>query len=166
MSNSAVRYNTYLRSNKVMVKSALADILLEQNFALKEEEKENLQRINSEEDLIGKICDLAVELGADEDEIDALFDEYCFVEISDIEASVAYWGNYYKGQPLADKIHSGEVFESMSNTTRRIVGEALNRLCDLPVGWVQHCIYARTRGIELEAPTIGWRFTREDVEAA
>lgn len=166
MSNSAVRFNSYNRLNKIIVKSALADILEEQNFDLQEEKKENLQRINSEEDLIGKICGLAVKLGADEEEIDELFDEYCFVEVYDIEASVDYWGDYFKGQPLADKIHSGEVFESMSNTTRRIVGQALNILCDLPVGWVQHCIYARTRGIELGHPTIGWRFTREDVEAA
>lgn len=166
MSNNAIRFSNYNRNDKFVVKSALADIINEQNFAQKEEEKENLQHLEAEDYLFAEVCGLAVELGADKDEIDALFFDFGCLDIYDIEASVSYWDGYYEGQPLADKLHSSEAFENISNTSRRFIGMALNELCDLPLHWVQHCVYARTRSVEVENPTISWRFTREEVEVA
>lgn len=166
MSNSAIRFSSYNRSNKVIVTSALAEAYKNEEIDLLEEQNALIRRTKNENRLFLEVCELAYELGADYDEIMDLYHDFYGVDEYTVECSVAYWGSYYEGQPLADVLHSADEFFEMSYASQRAVGQALNRLCDLPVGWVQHCVYARTRGVELQNPTIGWRFTREDVEAA
>lgn len=166
MSKSAVRYNQYNRSDKIIVNSALAEAYESEEIELNEAQDLLLRRVVNENKIFLDVCELAYELGADLDEIKDLYSDFYGVDEYTVECSQNYWGDYYEGQPLADVLHSNEKFFEMSYASQRAVGQALNRLCDLPVGWVQHCVYARTRGIELQNPTIGWRFTREDVEAA
>lgn len=166
MSKSAVRYNQYNRSDKIIVNSALAEAYENEEIELNEAQDLLLRRVVNENKIFLDVCELAYELGADLDEIKDLYSDFYGVDEYTVECSQNYWGDYYEGQPLADVLHSSEEFFEMSYASQRAVGQALNLICDLPKGWVQHCIYARTRGIELERPTIGWRFTREDVEAA
>lgn len=166
MSNSAVRYNSFNRNDKIVISSALAETYANEEIDINENKTLLERRVKNENKLFLEVCELAFELGADLDEIKDLYNDFCGVDEYTVECSTSYWGNYYAGQPLADVLHSADEFFEMSYASQRAVGQALNRLCDLPVGWVQHCVYARTRGIELQNPTIGWRFTREDVEAA
>ncbi len=166
MSKSAVRYNQYNRSDKIIVNSALAEAYENEEIELNEAQDLLLRRVVNENKIFLDVCELAYELGADLDEIKDLYSDFYGVDEYTVECSQNYWGDYYEGQPLADVLHSSEEFFEMSYASQRAVGQALNLICNLPKGWVQHCIYARTRGIELERPTIGWRFTREDVEAA
>lgn len=166
MSNSAVRYNSYNRNSKIIVASALAEAFENDLIELNEAQELLSRRVVNENKIFLDVCELAYDLGADLDEIKDLYSDFNGVDEYTVECSVTYWGDYYAGQPLADVLHSSDEFFEMSYASQRAVGQALNLLCDLPVGWVQHCIYARTRGIELENPTIGWRFTRENVEAA
>lgn len=166
MSNNAVRFTNYNRSNKVIVTSALAEAYENEEIELNEAQDLLLRRVVNENKIFLDVCELAYDLGADLDEIKDLYSDFNGVDKYTVECSQCYWGDYYEGQPLADILHSCDEFFEMSYASQRAVGQALNRLCDLPVGWVQHCVYARTRGIELQNPTIGWRFTREDVEAA
>ena len=166
MSNSAIRYANYNRSNKIVVTSALAEAFENDLIELNEAQDVLARRVKNENRIFLDVCELAYDLGADLDEIKDLYSDFGSVGDYTVECSVAYWGDYYAGQPLADVLHSSDEFFEMSYASQRSVGQALNRLCDLPVGWVQHCVYARTRGVELQNPTIGWRFTREDVEAA
>lgn len=146
--------------------SALADLYKNNEIELNEAQELLSRRVVNENRLFQDVCELAFNLGADLDDIRDLYCDFYGVDSYDVECSTSYWGAYYEGQPLADILHSSDAFFEMSNISKRAVGMALNELCDLPTHWVQHCIYARTRGIELEAPTISWRFTREDVEAA
>lgn len=166
MSKSAVRYNQYNRSDKIIVNSALAEAYENEEIELNEAQDLLLRRVVNENKIFLDVCELAYELGADLDEIKELYSDFYGVDEYTVECSQNYWGDYYEGQPLADVLHSSEEFFEMSYASQRAVGQALNLICNLPKGWVQHCIYARTRGIELERPTIGWRFTREDVEVA
>lgn len=166
MSKSAVRYNQYNRSDKIIVNSALAEAYENEEIELNEAQDLLLRRVVNENKIFLDVCELAYELGADLDEIKDLYSDFYGVDEYTVECSQNYWGDYYEGQPLADVLHSSEEFFEMSYASQRAVGQALNLICNLPKGWVQHCIYARTRGIELERPTIGWRFTREDVEVA
>lgn len=166
MSNSAISYANYNRSNKIVVTSALAEAFENDLIELNEAQDVLARRVKNENRIFLDVCELAYDLGADLDEIKDLYSDFNGVDEYTVECSQCYWGDYYEGQPLADILHSCDEFFEMSYASQRAVGQALNRLCDLPVGWVQHCVYARTRGVELQNPTIGWRFTREDVEAA
>lgn len=166
MSNNAIRYNQYNRNSKIIITSALAEAYENKEIELNEAQDLLLRRVVNENKIFLDVCELAYDLGADLDEIKDLYSDFNGVDEYTVECSVAYWGDYYEGQPLADILHSSDEFFEMSYASQRAVGQALNILCDLPKGWVQHCVYARTRGVELQNPTIGWRFTREDVEAA
>lgn len=167
MSNSAIRFSSYNRnSTKIEIASALAEAYKNEEIELLEEQDALERRVKNENRILAKVLTLAEEFGADLEEIQDLYNNFYGVDEYTVECSVAYWGNYYEGQPLADILHSCDEFFEMSYTSQRAVGQALNLICDLPKGWVQHCVYARTRGVELQNPTIGWRFTREDVEAA
>ena len=165
MSNSAIRYANYNRSNKIVVASALAEAYENKEIELNEAQDALVRRVKNENRLFLEVCELAYELGADYDEIMDLYNDFYGVDEYIVECSQCYWGEYYEGQPLADVLHSSDEFFEMSNISKRAIGQALNKVCDLPVGWVQHCIYARSRGVELDNPTIDWRFTREDVAA-
>lgn len=166
MSKSAVRFSSYNRNNKLVISSALEEAFENEEIELNEAQDTLTRRVRNENKMFLDVCELAYDLGADYDEIMDLYNDFYGVDEYTVECSQCYWGEYYEGQPLADVLHSSEEFFEMSYASQRAVGQALNLICDLPKGWVQHCIYARTRGIELEHPTIGWRFTREDVEAA
>lgn len=162
MSNSAIRCANYNRENKIIVASALAEAYENEEITLQEEQDALLRRVKNEKRILAKVLTLAEEYGASE-EIHWLDDFY--VGEYDVETSQYYWGEYYEGQPLADRLHSSECFESLSNQDRRAIGQAMSQLCDLPKGWLRSCVYARTRGVELESPTISWRFTNQDVAA-
>lgn len=166
MSNNSIRNTNYNRNNKVIIKSALADLYLNQEIDLNESRELSERQTVNENRLFLRVCEIAVEeYNADLDDIRDLYYDFNGVDEYTVESSKCYWGAYYEGQPLADVLHSSDAFFEMSNISKRAIGQALNKLCDLPVGWVQHCIYARSRGVELDNPTINWRFTREDVAA-
>lgn len=165
MSNSAIRFSSYNRNSKIEIASALAEAYKNEEIELNETHDVLARRVKNENKIFLDVCELAYDLGADYDEIMDLYNDFYGVDEYTVECSQCYWGEYYEGQPLADVLHSSDAFFEMSNISKRAVGQALNRLCNLPIGWVQHCIYARSRGVELETPTIGWRFTREDVAA-
>lgn len=159
MSKSAVRYNSYNRNSKIIVKAALADLYEAQEIELNESCEALTRRAMNENRILAKVLSLAEDYGASE-EIHWLdnfnVDEY------DVECSQYYWGEYFEGQPMADRLHSSEWFEHLSNQDRRAIGQAMSQLCDLPKEWLRSCVYARTRGIEVESPTISWRFTNQD----
>lgn len=164
MSNSAIRFSSYNRSNKVIVTSALAEAYKNEEITLQEEQDALLRRVKNENRILAKVLTLAEEYGANSEDIRYWLENF-YVDEYDVETSQYYWDGYFEGQPLADRLHSSECFEALSNSDRRAVGQAMSQLCNLPNGWLRSCVYARTRGIELEAPTISWRFTREDVAA-
>ena len=161
MSNSSVRYNSYNRNSKIIVKVALADLYEAQEIELNESCEALTRRSVNENRILAKVLTLAEEYGANGEEIHRWLSHF-HVDEYDVEVSQYYWNGYYEGQPLADRIHSSEWFEALSNKDRRAVGQAMAQLCDLPKGWLRSCVYARTRGIEVESPTISWRFTNQD----
>ena len=162
MSNSAVRYNQYNRSNKIVVMSALADLYKNNEIELNEAQEALERRALNENRILAKVLSLAEEYGADSESTHYL-QSLILISKWDVEASLCYWGSYFEGQPLADRLHSDERFEYLSNRDRRAIGQAMAQLCNLPKGWLRSCVYARTRGIEVESPTISWRFTNQDV---
>lgn len=165
MSLSAVKFSGYNRVNKIVVASALEDAFSENDIVLAEERDAIKRHVIVENRILRQILDLAVVYYVgNAEEIERYLGDFVVTEW-EVEASQNYWGQYFAGQPLADSLHSSEWFCQLSNADRRSVGQAMSQLCDLPVGWLRACIYARTRGVEVEAPTIGWRFTREDVAA-
>lgn len=164
MSNSAVRYSSYNRNNKVVITSALAEAYKNDEVELNEAQEALERRALNENRILAKVLALAEEYGADSEAIHYWLDNFCIDEY-DVEASQYYWGEYFEGQPLADRLHSDEWFETLSNSDRRAIGQAMSQLCNLPKGWLRSCVYARTRGIELESPSIDWRFSNSDVAA-
>ena len=161
MSNSAVRFNSYNRSNKIIVSSALAEAYENEEITLQEEQDALLRRVKNENRILAKVLTLAEEYGANGEEIHHWLSHFS-VDEYDVETSQYYWDGYFEGQPLADRLHSSEWFEALSNSDRRAIGQAMAQLCNLPKGWLRSCVYARTRGIEVESPTISWRFTNLD----
>lgn len=161
MSNNAIRFSSYNRNSKIVIASALAEAYENEEIELNEAQEALERRALNENRILAKVLALAEEYGANGEEIHHWLCHF-HVDEYDVEVSQYYWDGYFEGQPLADRLHSSEWFETLSNSDRRAIGQAMAQLCNLPKGWLRSCVYARTRGIEVESPTISWRFTNQD----